>query len=170
MPRGGKRSGKVGVQYANRSDLRGANVVSAQPVNTALSKLANTAVPGQQYGQAKAQLDAQKAVPMGGAPSPLSLPAQQAGVSQGAPQGLPSMPPVTPLSQPTDHGLPITTGIPNSPGAGPEAMMQTVQTSPAQQALAQLNSLGNNVSPQVAFVRNYLAMQAQNQSPHGTAI
>lgn len=170
MPRGGKRQGTPGTKYANRSDLRGANTVSAQPVNTALTKLASTAVPGQQYGQAAQQLNAQKAVPMAGAPAPLSIPAQQAGATQGAPQGLPGMQPVTPLNAPTDHGLPITTGLPNSPGAGPEVMSQTIQTGPAEQALAQLRSLGDNVSPQVAFVRNYLAMQAQNQSPHGTAI
>ena len=165
MPRGGKRTGTPGTQYANRSDLRGANKVSAQPVNSALSKLASTAVPGQQYGAAGAQLAAQRAVPMANGATPISAPSQP-----GAPQGLPSMPQVTPLSQPTTHGLPITTGLPNSPGAGPEALTQTIQTGPAEQALAQLNSLGPNVSPQVAFVRNYLAMQAQNNAPHGPAV
>jgi len=171
MPRGrgGQRNGKVGKAYQNRTDLNGQNVVTPQAFNPNLAKLASTAVPGQAYGAAGAQLAAQKAVPMGATANPtpsLSLPQVNA-ATQPAPQtGMPSMPPVTPLNQPTTHGLPVMTGLPQGAGAGPEAMMQTVQTAPAQQALTQLNSLGTNVSPTVNFVRNFLAMQAENQGPH----
>ena len=170
--RGGMRQGVTGKAYPNRTDMNGANVVGPQGQNLNTNKIAMTAVPGQAYGAAGAQLAAQKAVPMGATSNPIqTAPTSPAAPApQGAPQGLPGMQPVTPLNAPTDHGLPITTGLPNSPGAGPEVMSQTIQTGPAEQALAQLRSLGDNVSPQVAFVRNYLAMQAQNQSPHGTAI
>ena len=61
MPRtgkGGKREGAAQTAYSNRTDL---NNRGPQPI---------TVAPGQAYGEAKMQEDAQKAVPMGGTPVP----------------------------------------------------------------------------------------------------
>lgn len=160
MPRGGARKGTPGKAYQNRTDLHGANVVSAQPANTG-AKLPVATATGQPYGAATVQKNAQQNVAMAGTQTPTPQPIQS-----GAPTApVNPLTGVTPLTQPTTHGLPITHGIAAGAGAGPEAMMQTIQTNPAQQALAQLNSLGSNVSPQVAYIRNYLAMQAENQGP-----
>lgn len=81
---GGARSGQSGKAYPNRTDL------NAQPVRTA---------PGQPYGAATAQAQAQQAVPMAGAPQVLSLHA--------------------PTQRPDEH---VMTGSPMGPGAGPEAL------------------------------------------------
>lgn len=171
MPRGrgGARQGTVGKAYANRTDMNGANVVGPQGQNLNAGKIAATAVPGQAYGAAGAQLAGQKAVPMAATSSPVQTPApaaQGAPAPQASPSPMAGLQPVTPLDQPTDHGLPIMTGLPRGNGAGPEAMPQTIQTNPAASALTLLNSLGDNVSPQVAYVRNFLALQAENQMPH----
>lgn len=112
MARGGARSGAPGKAYANRSDLSGP------------PKLPPTAVPGQPYGAAGAQLAAQAAVPMG--PSP-------AGTAQAAPpQGPPSpgggAPPITPgglghIARPSERpGEHVMTGVGAGPGPGPEAI------------------------------------------------
>jgi hypothetical protein len=159
------RQGVTGKAYPNRTDMNGANVVGPQGQNLNTNKIAMTAVPGQAYGAAGAQLAAQKAVPMGATSSPIQ-PAPAAPAQQGGASPMAGMQPVTPLAQPTTHGLPITTGLPTGPGAGPEAMPQTIQTNPASSALTLLNSLGDNVSPQVNYIRNYLALQAENQMPH----
>lgn len=162
MPRGrgGARTGTPGKAYQNRTDLHGANVVSAQPANTG-AKLPVATATGQPYGAATVQKNAQQTVAMAGTQTPTPQP-----VAGGAPSApVNPLSGVTPLTQPTTHGLPITHGIAAGAGAGPEVMMQTIQTNPAQQALAQLNSLGSNVSPQVNFIRNYLALQAENQGP-----
>ena len=151
MPRGGARKGVVGKQYQNRADMRGANVVSAQPANTG-AKLPVATATGQPYGAATVQKNAQQTVAMAGTQTPTPQP-----VAGGAPSA--PMQPPTPLNAATDHGQHILTGMDG------QGMMQTIQTNPAQQALAQLNSLGDNVSPQVAYIRNYLAMQAENQGP-----
>ena len=151
MPRGGARKGTPGKAYQNRTDMHGANVVSAQPANTG-AKLPVATATGQPYGAATVQKNAQQTVAMAGTQTPTPVPA-----AGGAPS-TPMQPP-TPLNAPTDHGQHILTGMDG------QGMMQTIQTNPAQQALAQLNSLGDNVSPQVAYIRNYLAMQAENQGP-----
>ena len=162
MPRGrgGARTGTPGKAYQNRTDLHGANVVSAQPVQPG-AKLPVATASGQPYVAATVQKNAQQNVAMAGTQTPTPQP-----VAGGAPSApVNPLSGVTPLTQPTTHGLPITHGIAAGAGAGPEVMMQTIQTNPAQQALAQLNSLGSNVSPQVNFIRNYLALQAENQGP-----
>ena len=129
--------------------MHGANVVSAQPTNTGL-KLPVATATGQPYGAAKVQQDAQSQVAMGGTQTPAPIPVQ----------AQPAQPtPITPLDAPTTHGLPITHGMDG------QGMIPVLKFDPAQQALSLLNSLGDNVSPQVAYVRNYLAMQAQNQIP-----
>lgn len=98
MPRGGRRSGRPGEAYPNRADL-------AQAVRTA---------PGQQYGQAKQQADAQRAVPL----------------PQSAPPAVAQPPPST--LAPPEPGLlhapsarpaePVTAGLPIGAGPGPEAL------------------------------------------------
>lgn len=158
MPRGrgGKREGVVGKAYANRTDLGGANVVSAQPVNKA--QVANQTIPGQQYGAAAAQQQSISAVPMANTQTP---PMQQGPAGAPAPFNIQGK--VTPLDAPTDHGLPITHGLPIGDGAGPEVLKPVLTFNPASQALSLLNSLGDDVSPQVAYVRDFLAAQSQNQ-------
>ena len=162
MPRGrgGARDGVVGRNYANRSDLRGQNVVAAQPQNQPGAKMAIQAASGQAYGAATAQKAAQSAVPVSSQPV--------ASVPQAAPQNAPQggssqMQPIAPLNQPTTHGLPVTTGVDAGPGAGSEVLAKPLQFDPAAQALSLLNTLGDNVSPQVAYVRNFLIHQTQNQ-------
>lgn len=159
--RGGQRQGVTGKAYQNRTDLNGANVVSAQPVDTG-KKLPVATASGQPYGAATVQKNAQQQVGMAGTQTPTGSPLVNA---QPQPTGQP-IAPVTPLDQPTTHGLPVTTGVGgNTPGAGTEALQPIIQFNPAAQALQLLNSLGDNVSPQVEYVRNFLIKQTQNQMP-----
>lgn len=166
MPRGGARKGVVGKAYSNRTDLHGANVVAPQPVNPALTKLASTAVPGQQYGQAAQQLQAQQSVPMAGSAIPQG---------QGSMGGQQSVPP--PLTGPAPGQVPspfapsdathhFMTGVDAGPGQGSEALAPNpFQNNAATAILATLNTIANP-SPQVQFTKQYLAMQEQNQMPH----
>jgi len=87
-------------QYSNRSDLR----------NPA-AKMAKTAVPGQAYGEAGAQLASQSVVPMAGA-APSAAP---------APAPSPVMPgSLGSLSRPTDRpDEPLTAGASFGPGPTP---------------------------------------------------
>ena len=163
MPRGrgGMRQGVTGKAYPNRTDMNGANVVGPQGQNLNTNKIAMTAVPGQAYGAAGAQLAGQKAVPMGATSNPVQSAPAQAPATNGAPP-VPAAPmgPVTALNAPTNHGLPITTGLDG------QGMMPNLQFDPSQHALTLLNSLGSNVSSQVTYIRDYLAMQTENQMPH----
>lgn len=151
MSRGGARNGRIGKNYTNRSDLNPAAPKALPP----------TAVPNQQYGQAKAQLDAQKAAPM--ANGPLQTPiVPQLGQPQGPQPG--SLGGLTdPTQRPNEH---LMTGVAAGPGAGPEALTPTLPVTPQMTALGLLNSLGDNVSPFVAQIRDHLAAQAQNDMPH----
>lgn len=101
--RGGRRSGKVGKAYGNRSDLNG-----AQPVATAK---------GQAYGEAGAQAAAQKAVPMG-----TPEVAAPAGPFTGAPEGMAKPGSMGDLfadsTNPNEH---VMSGAAAGPGPGPEA-------------------------------------------------
>lgn len=157
MPRaGGKRDGVVGRKYQNRTDLQGQNVVAAQPSNQPGQKMVAQAASGQAYGAAGAQLAAQKAVPIANQPGPVvSAP------TQGQATTPPPAPP-TPLDAPTDHGLPLTHGMDIGPGAGSEALPQTFDAGITIKALGLLNSLGSDVSPQVAMIRSYLQASAAN--------
>lgn len=100
--RGGKRVGKPGASYSNRTDL------NAQPIRT---------VPGQEYGAAKAQADAQRAmpipqvpaVPVGAAPAP--------GVPSSA--GAPELGGLYQASTRPDE--PVQAGLAIGPGEGPIA-------------------------------------------------
>ena len=90
--------------YPNRTDL-----------NNPAKKLPITAVPGQTYGKAGAQRQAQQAVPMGAPPSPQAPPQQQ--------QQQPS--PVTPLNAPTERpDEPVTAGNPLGAGPGMDMLPQ----------------------------------------------
>ena len=112
MPRGGSRNGTQGKGYSNRTDLGGQNVVSPRP--SATGQIPIQAAPGQAYGAGAAQKASQAIVPMGGAPT---------GGAPMQPQGQSSPTPVTPMFAPTAFpNQPVTAGVANSPGAGPEAL------------------------------------------------
>lgn len=105
MARGGRRAGRPGAQYGNRTDLQQG------------ARLAPTAAPGQTYGQAAQQLDAQRVVPMAAGPT---LPTPQQQPSQ---QPLTSPVNVVPLDAPSNApGEHVLAGVPVGPGPGPEAM------------------------------------------------
>jgi hypothetical protein len=87
MPSGGPRQGTPGKAYPNRTDMQMPKVV-----------------PGQQYGQAAMQAQAQQMMPMA---APAAVP----------PGSLP------PLAGPTRRpNEPVTAGLPSGPGPGPEAL------------------------------------------------
>lgn len=93
MPRGGRRQGKPGAAYTNRSDLNSG--ARTQPVRT---------VPGGTYGSVKAQADAQRAVPL---PMPPRL----------------APPAAIPLDAPTQRpDEPLTAGLATGAGPGPEIL------------------------------------------------
>lgn len=103
MPRGGRRSGQRGKLYPNRSDMHVPKAV----------------VPGQGYGEAKKQMEAQDAIPLG------SPPVAVAG-SPPSPTAAGGLPP--PFNRPTDRpGEPITAGLSVGPGAGPESLRAASQ-------------------------------------------
>jgi hypothetical protein len=95
----------MATQYPQRSDLR-----------NPMKKLAATAVPGQTYGAAGAQLAAQKAVPMAAPNAPQ------------APQPNPNAVPPGghgPFDRGTERPLePVTAGNPLGAGPGPEVISQ----------------------------------------------
>lgn len=97
---GGKRNGRPGASYGNRSDLQ----------------QAPRAVPGQPYGVAGQQLQAQQAVPLSQTPPPNPQP-------QGQPQQGPVPGALGQLHAPSDRpNEPITAGLSQGPGPGPEAL------------------------------------------------
>lgn len=159
--RGGRRTGKIGGQYANRADLRD-------------PKLPVTTVPGGEYGSATAQANAQRAVPMAGAPviapgaaSPVMAPGSNQAAAPppvtGLPPGLPppgSMPPLdAPTNRPDEN---LMTGVPAGPGPGLEALSPVI-IHPLVQAAGALNALGDAASPQVKTIRDVLNAQLSNQ-------
>lgn len=104
MPRGGRRRGRPGASYAQRTDL-----------NAGPRTLPVQAAPSQGYGERVAQERAQQAVPMAPAPGP---PPVAAGA---APAGPIALPPA--LDAPTGRpDEPVTAGSPTGPGPGPEAL------------------------------------------------
>lgn len=113
MARGGRRQGRVGQSYANRTDL-----------NPGPRPLPAAAATGQPYGAAGQQLAAQQAIPMASGPvvSPSPTPAPAAAPSGGMPPGpLPGSLP--PLNRPSERpGEPLTTGAPVGAGPGPEVL------------------------------------------------
>lgn len=104
MPRGrgGPRTGTPGKAYPQRTDLQ-------QPVRTA---------PSQTYGDAAAQAQAQRAVPLPQQPGPPAV----GPMPQGGPQAAAAQPPLDPFHRPSDRpGEPLTAGMATGPGPGPSA-------------------------------------------------
>lgn len=101
-PRGGRRNGKARTAYKNRADLNG-------------GKMPVEAAPGQAYGEAKAQMDAQRAVPMG---TPEVAPPAFAGrpETMAAPGSLGDL-----FADSTEPGEHVMSGATMGPGAGPDA-------------------------------------------------
>jgi hypothetical protein len=118
--RGGARSGSPGQSYANRTDL---NQQRSRP-------LAVQTATHQTYGQALAQQQSQRAIPLAPPPAPTGPPG--AGPAIGA--GQVSTPPPAPTGGPLPGEVPglgaasarpsepLTAGLPTGPGAGPEAL------------------------------------------------
>jgi len=106
MARGGRRAGRQGQAYSNRTDL--ANAANQKPV-------APSAPTGMPYGAHQAMIEAQKVVPI--APPPTASPAP----------GPPVQPPagplpgeLTPLNAPSQRvNEPVTAGLPIGDGPGP---------------------------------------------------
>lgn len=151
MPRGGRRQGKPGANYSNRTDL--ALGPRKLPLETA---------PGQEYGAAKQQLDAQRAVPITTQPAGLPVSASPVDVHQQAREFTP--PPVVPMGAPTmNPGEPVTAGIPTGPGP---TMPPSLPPSPVLQGVALLNTLGESATPETkAMLTALTAAQNQQAAP-----
>ena len=101
--RGGSREGAAQTAYANRTDL---NQRGPEPITTA---------PGQAYGEAAAQREAQPAVPMAGIQTPAPQP--QMTQTPAAPNPEPgTLSYLHPTERPDE---PVTSGIPIGAGPGP---------------------------------------------------
>lgn len=142
MPRGGKRQGKPGAAYGNRTDL------ALGP-----RKLPVTTAPSTEYGQATQLAQSQQAVPMasGPLPPPSTSPTDVMGQAQAF-----QPPPVVPMAQPSmnpaEH---VTAGI-----GQPAPVMQ----SPVLKAVALLNTLGEDASPATKAIRDVLNASQANQA------
>lgn len=147
--RGGKRTGRPGTAYSNRSDLT----------------QAPSAAPNQEYGKAAEQMRAQRQVPLPkqAVPSP-SSPAQAGSAPPVSPPGgaAPVMPGgLGPLTAMTNRpNEPLTAGMPFGPGAGPEAL---AAPDPLVKAAAVLNGLGHNADPYTARLRAMVNQHLLNQ-------
>jgi hypothetical protein len=122
--RGGARAGAPGRAYGNRTDL---NQQRSLPARTA---------PGQTYGAARAQLQAQRLVPMAPPPAPLppgGVPGALGPGGGGATMGPSAPPPAAPgwpepgslgsLTRPSERpDEPVTSGAAMGPGPGPESL------------------------------------------------
>lgn len=87
--------------YANRTDL-----------NNPAQRVARQVVPGQTYGKATQQMEAQRAVPMGSSPTDV----------QAQPRPVPGT--LGQLTRPTERpGEPITAGAPFGPGPNNNAIL-----------------------------------------------
>lgn len=105
--------------YANRTDL-----------NNAANRVAKQVVPGQTYGKATQQMEAQRAVPMGAAPTDV------------APRPRPMPGTLGSLTRPTERpSEPITAGAPFGAGPGPIAAGIPTPVSPTASALEELRAI-----------------------------
>lgn len=139
MARGGRRAATPGAKYGNRTDLQQR---APLPVTTG---------PSQQYGQASTLAAQQKALPIAPQPLPTAPTATPAAAFAG-PQPGSFGPALRPTEQPA---VPVTTGLPFGPGAGPEAnTLPPIAPSPLQSGLAMLNSLGDHLPPVLQAVRD----------------
>ncbi len=111
--RGGKRTGSVGRNYANRSDLRQG---PRKPSTPQVAPAGNQAA----YGNAAAQLRSMQALPL----APASPSPPQVAPVNGTGAAPPLIPPnLPPLNRPTERpDEPLTAGIDRGPGVGSEVM------------------------------------------------
>ena len=126
MPRGGKRQGKPGTPYQNRSDLT----------------QAPSAAPGQTYGVQAQQLRAQQTAPLPKQAPPSLAPAAGPPGGPTPPGAQPTQAPMQPgglgpLHAPTDNpNQPLTAGLPSGPGPGPEALAGQSASNPVDEIRA----------------------------------
>lgn len=149
MARGGRRAGKPGTRYPNRTDLQGAQLPPNAPR-------------GLPYGDRQKLVAAQQAVPMG-TPGVASSPGQ----GQGSPPSPGPAPGSLPFTGPTQRPLePVTQGLPIGPGAGPEAltMNQPNPSDPMYTAVAALDSLGATADKETAHLRDAIHAALANRS------
>jgi hypothetical protein len=108
MPSGGSRSPAPNTLHPNRSDM-----TQAPQANR-----------GQPYGTRSKQLEAQNVIPIAGRATPTVPPANSDSGAPGMAPDAPVPPGTIPsLTDPTAYPeQPVTSGLPNSPGAGPEAL------------------------------------------------
>jgi hypothetical protein len=149
MARGGRRAGKPGTKYTNRSDLQGAQLPVSAPT-------------GLPYGDRAKLVQAQRAVPMGtpGSPPP------GAGTPPSQPPAAGPAPGSLPFTGPTERpNEPVTAGLPIGPGAGPESltMNQSNPQDPIFQAVAALDALGSTADRATAAVRDAVHAALSNR-------
>lgn len=93
--------------YSNRTDL-----------NNVANRVARQAAPGQTYGAATQQMEAQRAVPMGSAPTDAPVQRPVPGTLGG-------------FTRTSERGRePITAGAPFGPGVGPESLPSSANVPP----------------------------------------
>jgi hypothetical protein len=145
MARGGRRNGKTGTAYPQRTDLNGAPRV-------ATPALPNVA-PSNQYGEATKLKQAQQVVPMGPPPSAPSSPGGSGGGVAESPQSIQAGG-LGAFDRPTERpNEPVTAGIASGPGAGPPAAA-TVPTTVSD--LLGMLAAERGVSPEVAHLNDWL--------------
>ena len=148
MPRGGKRRGQVGKPYPNRADLR--------------TTQAPKAAQGQPYGEAKAQLQSQQAIPLSRTPAPTAQPGGTAALAGMVGGGGVSVPPLNaPTTRPNE---PLTAGLPSGPGPGPEALHLPAQSSEDDQMLGVLRAFHQ------AYPNSDIARLISEMTARGTTI
>lgn len=139
--RGGRRKATPGASYTNRTDLQ-----SRQPITTA---------PGQAYGLATQQAQAQAQMPLPGGAAQAG-PTPVAG-AQPSPPGLGAGPlpgSLGPLHAPTNRPLePVTHGLASGPGGGPQVL---APPDPLVKVAAVLNNLGGTADADTAKLREFL--------------
>ena len=146
MPRtgkGGKREGASQTSYANRTDL---NNRGPQPI---------TIAPGQAYGEAKMQEDAQRAVPMSAIQIPQASPTPNPPTVQNLPK-----PGTIPFDHPTERpDEPVTSGISAGAGPGPEALGTSPNAQHSSlQAILEAATRQPGVTPQVRALADFARM------------
>lgn len=147
LARGGKRQGRVGAQYTNRSDLatgpRAPSVPQVAPAGN------------QPHGAQAAQLRSMQALPLATQP-PVPSSATGVAVTGAAP------PPLTPLDAPTQRpGEPVTHGADSGPGAD-SSILGIQPDNPLVSAAAALNQLGDIADPDTARYRSLLNAMVGN--------
>ena len=127
MPRTGRcgaRQGAEGTAYSNRTDLN----------------VPKMTVPGQEYGMAGQQMQAQSAVPMGSTPMPQMAAPAPAPQAQSVPMPG-SLPHLEATQRPNE---PVTAGLPFGPGPGPEVLAnQAAPNSPVGATFDALSKMPN---------------------------